>query len=171
MGLDSFPNAPLGAKDTSLAALLRTRSVNSIDFLLHFDPVTKGQLQHRRVRTSVSFREGLNDDCISAVLQLEKLEKECKPRGKKADIFQEKRPVGKKPGKRVDMEERKRSYFDQHVTPQEKDFQGTRLVIKPVLKSKECVAVKKRKNKVLAHKVHPAERNLNLKKKGSVPGT
>ncbi|GER26666.1 30S ribosomal protein S13 [Striga asiatica] len=56
MGLDSFPDSPSWAhKDTSLGSFLRSRSVNSIDFLPRFD----SSRLHRRVRTSVSFREGL----------------------------------------------------------------------------------------------------------------
>ncbi|CAA0832845.1 ALC-interacting protein 1 [Striga hermonthica] len=56
MGLDSFPDSPSWAhKDRSLGSFLRSRSVNSIDFLPPFDPPRL----HRRVRTSVSFREGL----------------------------------------------------------------------------------------------------------------
>ncbi|EYU26673.1 hypothetical protein ABFS82_12G175100 [Erythranthe guttata] len=74
MGLDSFPSSPFLApkEKTTLGSFFRSRSVNSIDFLSHFDPIIIKQGRphhhHRRVRTSVSFREGINDNFSSNVI-------------------------------------------------------------------------------------------------------
>ncbi|KAL7133971.1 hypothetical protein ABFS83_12G174700 [Erythranthe nasuta] len=76
MGLDSFPSSPFLApkEKTTLGSFFRSRSVNSIDFLSHFDPVIIKQGRphhhhhHRRVRTSVSFREGIHDNFSSNVI-------------------------------------------------------------------------------------------------------
>ncbi|KAF5940971.1 hypothetical protein HYC85_022138 [Camellia sinensis] len=51
MGLDSLPNLNLVPKDSSI---LRSRSVNYVDYFPDFDPTLS---HHRRVRTSISFRE------------------------------------------------------------------------------------------------------------------
>ncbi|KAJ9543146.1 hypothetical protein OSB04_022853 [Centaurea solstitialis] len=54
MGLDSFPNPTTSTKPTrvSLGSIMRSKSASSVDFLSNFEIV-----KHRRVRTSVSFRE------------------------------------------------------------------------------------------------------------------
>lgn len=55
MGLDSLPNS-LHSSKVSLGSLMRkSRSVGSLDFIPNFD-ITK-QPHHRRLRTSVSYRE------------------------------------------------------------------------------------------------------------------
>ncbi|KAJ8898932.1 hypothetical protein K2173_008426 [Erythroxylum novogranatense] len=54
MGLDSLPETCLCAKGRNLDSVPRSRSVNFMDYLLELD---LEQAQHRRVRTSVSFRE------------------------------------------------------------------------------------------------------------------
>ncbi|KAL7169630.1 hypothetical protein ACSBR2_034631 [Camellia fascicularis] len=51
MGLDSLPDLNLVPKDSSI---LRSRSVNSVNYLPDFNPTLS---RHRRVRTSLSFRE------------------------------------------------------------------------------------------------------------------
>ncbi|THF95646.1 uncharacterized protein LOC114318487 [Camellia sinensis] len=51
MGLDSLPHLNLVPKDSSI---LRSRSVNSVNYFPDFDPTRS---HHRRVRTSLSFRE------------------------------------------------------------------------------------------------------------------
>lgn len=56
MGLDSLPEV---AK-TNFGSFSRSRSVNSLDYLMQFN-LTE-QFHHRRVRTSVSFREIPNSD-------------------------------------------------------------------------------------------------------------
>lgn len=55
MGLDTFPNSPNATK-VSLGSIMRkSRSVSSVDFLPNFDIIK--QPHHRRVTTSLSFRE------------------------------------------------------------------------------------------------------------------
>ena len=55
MGLDSLPNTNLVMKGTTPDSVPRSKSVNFVDYLLKFD---LGQANnHRRVKTSASFRE------------------------------------------------------------------------------------------------------------------
>ncbi|CAK9133838.1 unnamed protein product [Ilex paraguariensis] len=54
MGLDPLPDFTSVPKPRTLESMLRSRSVNYVDYLPQFD---LSQAQHRRVRTSVSFRE------------------------------------------------------------------------------------------------------------------
>ncbi|KAL7092667.1 hypothetical protein ACP275_12G177700 [Erythranthe tilingii] len=140
MGLDSFPSSPfLAPKDNkTLGSFFRSRSVNSIDFLSHFDPIIIKQGRphhhhHRRVRTSVSFREGINDNFSSnVILRLEETAEVEQPellitRKTSPDInyyqhsktakgdrirnrkkLQEKR-VGNKPSKKVEIMNEKKS--------------------------------------------------------------
>ncbi|PWA55473.1 hypothetical protein CTI12_AA388130 [Artemisia annua] len=62
MGLDSLPNS-LHTSKVSLGSLMRkSRSVGSIDFIPNFD-ITK-QPHHRRLRTSVSYREDVTTTCM-----------------------------------------------------------------------------------------------------------
>ncbi|MFS7904523.1 hypothetical protein Hanom_Chr01g00037111 [Helianthus anomalus] len=51
MGLDSFPNSP------KTTIMQKSRSVGSLDFILPNFHITKQPLHHRRVTTSLSFRE------------------------------------------------------------------------------------------------------------------
>lgn len=55
MGLDSLPDNNWVSRKGIPDSVVRSRSVNFVDYLLEFDLST--QAQHRRVRTSVSFRE------------------------------------------------------------------------------------------------------------------
>ncbi|KAJ0028719.1 hypothetical protein Pint_34860 [Pistacia integerrima] len=55
MGLDSLPEASCVPKGKAPDAVTRSKSVNFMDYLLQFDLAQAPQ--HRRVRTSVSFRE------------------------------------------------------------------------------------------------------------------
>ncbi|KAI3447790.1 hypothetical protein Pfo_004455 [Paulownia fortunei] len=152
MGLDSFPNTPLAQKDRSLGSFFRSRSVNSIDFLSHFDPIKQGHHQHRRVRTSVSFREGINEDYTSVLVpHLEEVnetaedeeellirkrpnvnyqqgKKEKGARSKNSEILQEKK-ITNKPSKKLEIVEQRRSVCVKlssgvgNATSQKKDFQ------------------------------------------------
>ncbi|KAL5550463.1 hypothetical protein UlMin_000639 [Ulmus minor] len=54
MGLDSLPDANRVPKNEIPVSVSRSRSVNFVDYLPNFD---LGEAHHRRVRTSVSFRE------------------------------------------------------------------------------------------------------------------
>ncbi|XP_057512208.1 uncharacterized protein LOC130794340 [Actinidia eriantha] len=54
MGLDSLPDLNWAPKQRTLESILRSRSVNSANYLPEFDLT---QSNHRRVQTSVSFRE------------------------------------------------------------------------------------------------------------------
>ncbi|XP_061358445.1 uncharacterized protein LOC133302650 [Gastrolobium bilobum] len=54
MGLDSLPNNKRVLKGATPDSVPRSRSVNFVDYLLEFD---LGQTNHRRVKTSASFRE------------------------------------------------------------------------------------------------------------------
>ncbi|KAJ9185371.1 hypothetical protein P3X46_005013 [Hevea brasiliensis] len=54
MGLDSLPDTNWVPKGRTPDSVTRSRSVNFMDYLLDFD---LSQAQHRRVKTSVSFRE------------------------------------------------------------------------------------------------------------------
>lgn len=57
MGLDSLPE-DIKPKNKNLSSYFRSRSLNSIDFLAQFDVSCKqSPAEHRRLRTSVSFRE------------------------------------------------------------------------------------------------------------------
>ncbi|XP_044492991.1 uncharacterized protein LOC123216585 isoform X2 [Mangifera indica] len=55
MGLDSLPEASWDRKENALDSVTRSKSVNFMDYLLQLDLAQAHQ--HRRVRTSVSFRE------------------------------------------------------------------------------------------------------------------
>ncbi|XP_030537257.1 uncharacterized protein LOC115745794 [Rhodamnia argentea] len=57
MGLESLPDTKWVPRAKSPDAFLRSRSVNFMDYLLELDLDEAGRNQHRRVRTSVSFRE------------------------------------------------------------------------------------------------------------------
>ncbi|KAF5737245.1 hypothetical protein HS088_TW13G00124 [Tripterygium wilfordii] len=54
MGLDSLPDSKWVPRERLPDSVTRSRSVNFMDYLLELD---LGQSRHRRVRTSVSFRE------------------------------------------------------------------------------------------------------------------
>ncbi|XP_020233441.1 uncharacterized protein LOC109813630 [Cajanus cajan] len=54
MGLDSLPNPKWAVKVGTPDCFPRSRSVNFVDYLLEFDP---SHANHRRVKTSASFRE------------------------------------------------------------------------------------------------------------------
>ncbi|KAJ7949990.1 ALC-interacting protein [Quillaja saponaria] len=54
MGLDSLPNTNLVPKGTYPDSVMRSKSMNFVDYLLEFD---SSQAQHHRIRTSASFRE------------------------------------------------------------------------------------------------------------------
>lgn len=54
MGLDSLPNTKRVIKGTTLDTVPRSRSVNFVDYLLEFD---RNMSNHRRAKTSASFRE------------------------------------------------------------------------------------------------------------------
>ncbi|KAA8517785.1 hypothetical protein F0562_015254 [Nyssa sinensis] len=54
MGLDTLPDINWVPRETTLDSILRSRSVNFVDYLPEFNLT---QAQHRQVRTSVSFRE------------------------------------------------------------------------------------------------------------------
>ncbi|KAL2337740.1 hypothetical protein Fmac_012186 [Flemingia macrophylla] len=54
MGLDSLPNPKRLVKVGTPGSVPRSRSVNFVDYLLEFDP---SHANHRRVKTSASFRE------------------------------------------------------------------------------------------------------------------
>ncbi|KAL0336755.1 UNVERIFIED_CONTAM: hypothetical protein Scaly_1950600 [Sesamum calycinum] len=191
MGLDSLPNTPLAPKERTLGSFFRSKSVNSIDFLSHFDPTRKGHYQHRRVRTSVSFCDGRDDDYPSVVVFLEEVDENaeyqeelvirrrpnvnCQKGTKTEKNLHEKRVAAKKPSKKLEMEEERRS-VGKATTSQKKEIQGKkrlnleerRPIFKSVNKSKEELmgskCVKKRKNKMHSgcglKKVHP---------EGSVP--
>ncbi|XP_073157487.1 uncharacterized protein [Henckelia pumila] len=74
MGLDSLPASPLQNSKT-LGSYFRSRSVNSIDFLSQLDPCPR---RHRRVRTSVSFREVPSPfDKFSVVFPLDETAEYC----------------------------------------------------------------------------------------------
>ncbi|XP_019186216.1 PREDICTED: uncharacterized protein LOC109180948 isoform X2 [Ipomoea nil] len=60
MGLESMPDLMV-SKGRPLGSFLRSRSVNFIDFLPQIG-LTTGEAQHRRVRTSMSFREAIGFD-------------------------------------------------------------------------------------------------------------
>lgn len=85
MGLESLPASPLPSRQKTLGSYFRSRSVNSIDFVSQFDPVKQAcHRRHRRVRTSVSFREVPSslfvlDDKFSVVFPLEEVDEtaEC----------------------------------------------------------------------------------------------
>ncbi|KAL0344454.1 UNVERIFIED_CONTAM: hypothetical protein Sradi_4276700 [Sesamum radiatum] len=187
MGLDSLPNTPLAPKDRTLGSFFRSRSVNSIDFLAHFDPTRKGHHQHRRVRTSVSFCDGRDDDYTSVVVYLEEVDETAEyqeelvirrrppnancQKGKKT----EKNLHEKRVAKKLEVEKARRS-VGKATTSQKKEIQGKkrpslqerRPIFKSVNKSKEELmgskCMKKRKNKMHSgcslKKVHP---------EGSVP--
>lgn len=57
MGLESLPDTKWVPRTKSPDAFLRSRSVNFMDYLLELDLDEAGRNRHRRVRTSVSFRE------------------------------------------------------------------------------------------------------------------
>ncbi|CAJ2655984.1 unnamed protein product [Trifolium pratense] len=54
MGLDSLPSTKKVVKRTTLDSVPRSKSVNFVDYLLDFD---QNVTNHRRVKTSASFRE------------------------------------------------------------------------------------------------------------------
>ncbi|XP_047336441.1 uncharacterized protein LOC124940008 [Impatiens glandulifera] len=54
MGLDSLPETDSITRRTTLESILRSRSVNSVNYIPEFDLL---QTHHRRAKTSVSFRE------------------------------------------------------------------------------------------------------------------
>ncbi|XP_030449887.1 uncharacterized protein LOC115672257 [Syzygium oleosum] len=57
MGLDSLPDTKWVPRAKSPDTFLRSRSVNFMDYLLELDLDEADRNRHRRVRTSVSFRE------------------------------------------------------------------------------------------------------------------
>ncbi|KAL6528605.1 hypothetical protein OROMI_029250 [Orobanche minor] len=175
MGLDSFPNTSSARKDKTLGSFFRSRSMNSIDFLPHFDPVKR----HRRVRsTSVSIRGGIHyHDSVRVVSDLKKVDQVSGEDEDKMSNKKEKRPgtsennenfrgtkaIIKKPGRNVEMEEEQRI---RRVSSRKKDLHGKkreslkerrRTAGFKNVKSKEELmmpseCMKKRKNKILARK-------------------
>lgn len=170
MGLESFPAAP--PKERTLGDFFRSRSVNSIDFLSHFDPIKHGSRRHRRVRTSVSFREGINDEYASVVLLFEE--------ELQGELMEERRE--KKNGKNInEVEEERKSVYGKKVERmggnhgrevsrkfhagsgfQKKDLEGEmRANLKerrPVKTKKKCeeeiLKKRKKKSKILDHKLN-----------------
>lgn len=57
MGLDSLPETNCVPGERNPDSVTRSRSVNFAEYLLNFDSSSEAQQRHRRVRTSVSFRE------------------------------------------------------------------------------------------------------------------
>ncbi|KAL0426239.1 UNVERIFIED_CONTAM: hypothetical protein Slati_2798700 [Sesamum latifolium] len=190
MGLDSLPNTPLAPKDRTLGSFFRSRSVNSIDFLSHFDPTRKGHHQHRRVRTSVSFCDGKDDDYTSVVVYLEEVDESAEyqeelvirrrpnvncQKGKKTQKNLHEKRVAKKPSKKLEMEEERRS-VGKATTSQKKEIQGKkrlsleerRPIFKSVNKSKEeLMGSKCLKNR--KKKMHSGCSLKKLHPEGSVP--
>ncbi|CAL1378737.1 unnamed protein product [Linum trigynum] len=93
MGLDSLPPATTSSnwRRSSAAArhsVSRSRSVNFVDYLLHLDlssPSPSSNAQHRRVRTSASFREEIlaaQDHPDFFLLYLEDTNKAEKPKAR-----------------------------------------------------------------------------------------
>lgn len=158
MGLESFPTE--NYKERTLGDFFRSRSVNSIDFLSHFDPVKPRNHRHRRVRTSVSFREGVRDDFASVVLLLEeeyqaKIEEEM--RGKNVEIQEKRESVY---GENVEIKEKRKSVS---LKKKKKDLEVKRRADlkerRPVMKGVKCKEELKKKKKkkmsnVLAHKLN-----------------
>ncbi|KAL1539520.1 hypothetical protein AAHA92_23993 [Salvia divinorum] len=156
MGLESFP-ASSQYKERKLEDFFRSRSVNSIDFLSHFD-LAKPR-NHRRVRTSVSFREGATDDFASLILLFEdgKIEEEMRggrvPNGGK--IEDKRKSVY---GKNVEIKEKKIS-----VSLKKNDLEGKGRAHskerRPLSNRIECEEkVKKKKKttkKIDVKKIHP----------------
>ncbi|KAL6503255.1 hypothetical protein OROHE_023884 [Orobanche hederae] len=168
MGLDSFPNTSSARKDKTLGSFFRSRSMNSIDFLPHFDPVKR----HRRVRsTSVSIRGGIYYDDSVRVDQVSG-EDEYKMSNKKEkrpgtsennENFRGTKAIIKKPGRNVEMEEEQRI---RPVSSGKKDLHGKKRESlkgrrrtagfknvkskEELMMSSECM--KKRQNKILARK-------------------
>ncbi|OAY41510.1 hypothetical protein MANES_09G107700v8 [Manihot esculenta] len=84
MGLDSLPDTNWVPKGRTPDSVTRSRSVNFMDYLLEFD---LAQAKHRRVRTSVSFREvptllNQQNQHDFFVLYLDNMEKTKKPGSK-----------------------------------------------------------------------------------------
>ncbi|KAF3454253.1 hypothetical protein FNV43_RR04700 [Rhamnella rubrinervis] len=87
MGLDSMPDMDyLGCSQLTLNSVTRSKSMNSVDRLAGFDP---NQVQHRRVKSTLSFRE------VPAFVELENEEfyvlsfekgKELRSRGRKCKL-------------------------------------------------------------------------------------
>ncbi|XP_075510249.1 uncharacterized protein LOC142546430 isoform X2 [Primulina tabacum] len=109
MGLESFPASPLSSRQKTLGSYFRSRSVNSIDFLSQFDPVKQAcHRRHRRVRTSVSFREVPSslfvlDDKFSVVFPLDEVDETVACEGgqlqlvaRKSSVIYEKRKMEKR---------------------------------------------------------------------------
>ena len=146
MGLESFP-ADSQYKERTLGDYFRSRSVNSNDFLSHYDHAKPRS--HRRVRTSVSFREGATDDFDSLVLVFD---------GGKIEEIEDKR------GKNVEIKEKKGS-----VSLKKSNLEGKRRADlkerRPLLNVVECEEkLKKKKKKINVKKIHPqgtAPGNLN----------
>ncbi|KAH6798364.1 hypothetical protein C2S51_034848 [Perilla frutescens var. frutescens] len=159
MGLESFP-AP--QKERTLGDFFRSRSVNSIDFLSHLDPLKQyGTPRHRRVRTSLSFREGrISDEFTNVVLLFEEeLQKEEEKRreinhGKKVHEIQERRKSVYR--KKVGIEVKRKPDFEK------KELQGkiggNLKERRPVMKCEgELMGLKKKNkknSKILAHKLN-----------------
>ncbi|KAG8374419.1 hypothetical protein BUALT_Bualt11G0129800 [Buddleja alternifolia] len=166
MGLDSFPNTPLAPRDRTLGSYFRSRSANSIDFLSHFDPTRKGSdhHRHRRVRTSVSFRE--NDD-YGLVLHLEKVDENAeydqeesmmikkRPKVKKSENLLEKKVTTKRPNRKLETSQKK----DFHGKNTRLNLKERRPIIKPIntkeaLIESKCLKTKNKKQSLGYHKVH-----------------
>ncbi|XP_073275220.1 uncharacterized protein [Primulina huaijiensis] len=109
MGLESLPASPLPSRQKTLGSYFRSRSVNSIDFLSQFDPVKQAcHRRHRRVRTSVSFREVPSslfvlDDKFSVVFPLDEVdetgaceEDQLQLVARKSSVIYEKRKMEKR---------------------------------------------------------------------------
>lgn len=110
MGLEAFPAE--NRRERTLGDYFRSKSVNSIDFLSHFDPAKPRDRRHRRVKTSVSFRDGLSDEFASVVLLLEeefqaKMEAEGMMREKQGKVFPE--------GNDGEIEEKRKSVYAKNV--------------------------------------------------------
>ncbi|XP_057801248.1 uncharacterized protein LOC131016546 [Salvia miltiorrhiza] len=181
MGLESFP-AENHNKERTLGDFFRSRSVNSIDFLSHFDP---RKHQHRRVRTSVSFREGVSDDFASVFLLLEE--------EFQAKINEDMRGNRVSNEKNVEIQEKRKSVYGKNVEIKEKkgsvsskkkgdlegkrraDLKERRTLTKGVKCEEELKKKKKKKSKILGHnklnfdfkKIHPQGAATEVARVGS----
>ncbi|KAH6806861.1 hypothetical protein C2S51_027969 [Perilla frutescens var. frutescens] len=159
MGLESFPASSAPPKERTLGDFFRSRSVNSIDFLSHFDPLKHGTPRHRRVRTSLSFREGrISDEFTNVVLLFEEelLQEEEKRReinhGKKVHEIQEKRKSVYR--KKVGIEGKRKPDFEKKEL--QGKIRGNLKERRPLMKCEEELKKKKMKknSKILAHKLN-----------------
>ncbi|KAL3638065.1 hypothetical protein CASFOL_018078 [Castilleja foliolosa] len=156
MGLDSFPNTPSAQ---TLGSFFRSRSVNSIDFISHFDPVK----QHRRVRTSVSFREGTyyHHD-LAKVDEIGEDEEKTNKKEKRggngnSERLGEKKVINKKPGKKVVKSSQKKDFCGK----KRESLYEKRALMKTVKSNQEIMCFKKKQSKNLARKVNKSGRKVH----------